>query len=102
METKLTIATKGAITMLTKSMAGEWGQHGIRVNAIAPGYFKTELNAALVANAEFSNWLVGRTPMRRWGDVDELAGAAIFLASDAGSFVSGQTLLVDGGITSIL
>ncbi|TPK10063.1 glucose 1-dehydrogenase [Mesorhizobium sp. B2-5-9] len=95
-------ASKGAITMLTKSMAGEWGQHGVRVNAIAPGYFKTELNAALVADETFSAWLTGRTPMRRWGEVRELAGAAVFLASDAASFVSGQTLLVDGGITSVL
>lgn len=95
-------ASKGAITMLTKSMAGEWGQHGVRVNAIAPGYFKTELNAALVADETFSTWLTGRTPMRRWGDVEELAGAAVFLASDAASFVTGQTLLVDGGITSVL
>ncbi|MBZ9905169.1 glucose 1-dehydrogenase [Mesorhizobium sp. BR115XR7A] len=95
-------ASKGAITMLTKSMAGEWGQHGVRVNAIAPGYFKTELNAALVADETFSAWLTGRTPMRRWGEVRELAGAAVFLASDAASFVNGQTLLVDGGITSVL
>jgi gluconate 5-dehydrogenase len=95
-------ASKGAVTMLTKSMAGEWGQHGVRVNAIAPGYFKTELNAALVADETFSTWLTGRTPMRRWGEVQELAGAAVFLASDAASFVTGQTLLVDGGITSVL
>ncbi|TPJ05905.1 glucose 1-dehydrogenase [Mesorhizobium sp. B2-7-3] len=95
-------ASKGAITMLTKSMAGEWGQHGVRVNAIAPGYFKTELNAALVADETFSAWLTGRTPMRRWGEVRELAGAAVFLASDAASFVNGQMLLVDGGITSVL
>jgi len=95
-------ASKGAITMLTKSMAGEWGQYGVRVNAIAPGYFMTEMNAALVADETFSAWLKGRTPMRRWGDVEELAGAAVFLASDAASFVTGQTLLVDGGITSVL
>jgi len=95
-------ASKGAITMLTKSMAGEWGRYGIRVNAIAPGYFKTELNSALVADQQFSEWLVGRTPLRCWGEVQELAGAAVFLASDAASFVSGQTLLVDGGITSVL
>jgi gluconate 5-dehydrogenase len=74
----------------------------VRVNAIAPGYFKTEMNAALVADETFSAWLKGRTPMRRWGDVEELAGAAVFLASDAASFVTGQTLLVDGGITSVL
>jgi NAD(P)-dependent dehydrogenase (short-subunit alcohol dehydrogenase family) len=95
-------ASKGAITMLTKSMAGEWGQHNIRVNAIAPGYFKTELNSALVGDQKFSEWLTARTPMRRWGEVHELAGAVLFLASDAASFVSGQTLLVDGGITSVL
>jgi gluconate 5-dehydrogenase len=95
-------ASKGAITMLTKSMAGEWGQHNVRVNAIAPGYFKTELNSALVADEKFSEWLTGRTPMRRWGEVHELAGAAVFLASEAASFVTGQTFFVDGGITSVL
>jgi gluconate 5-dehydrogenase len=88
--------------MLTKSMAGEWGPYDIRVNAIAPGYFNTDLNAALVADADFSKWLSGRTPMRRWGEVKELAGALVFLASDAASFVTGQTLFVDGGITSVL
>lgn len=95
-------ASKGAIGMLTKSMAGEWGPYDIRVNAIAPGYFNTDLNAALVADADFSKWLSGRTPMRRWGEVKELAGALVFLASDAASFVTGQTLFVDGGITSVL
>ncbi len=95
-------ASKGAITMLTKSMAGEWGQHKVRVNAVAPGYFKTELNSALVGDPKFSEWLTARTPMRRWGEVHELAGAVVFLASDAASFVTGQTLLVDGGITSVL
>jgi gluconate 5-dehydrogenase len=95
-------ASKGAIRMLTKAMAGEWGTHGIRVNALAPGYFRTDLNAALAANEEFSGWLEKRTPMRRWGDVDELAGAIIFLASDASSFMTGQTMFVDGGITSVL
>jgi gluconate 5-dehydrogenase len=88
--------------MLTKSMAGEWGQHNIRVKAIAPGYFKTELNSALVADEKFSEWLTGRTPMRRWGEVHELAGAALFLASEAASFVTGQTFFVDGGIASVL
>ena len=88
--------------MLTKSMAGEWGQHNVRVNAIAPGYFKTELNSALVADQKFSEWLTGRTPMRRWGEVHELAGVAVFLASEAASFVTGQTFFVDGGITSVL
>lgn len=95
-------ASKGALTMLTKSMAGEWGQYGIRVNALAPGYFKTDLNAALVSNSDFSAWLIGRTPMKRWGEVKELSGALLLLASPASSFMTGQTLLVDGGVTSVL
>jgi gluconate 5-dehydrogenase len=88
--------------MLTKGLATDWGQYGLRVNAIAPGYFKTVLNQALVDDEKFSAWLAARTPMRRWGDVDELVGAAIFLASDASSFVNGHILYVDGGITACL
>ena len=95
-------ATKGAVKMLTKGMAIDLGRHGIQVNGIGPGYFKTELNQALVDDPAFSDWLCKRTPMGRWGDVHELAGAAVFLASDAASFVSGHILYVDGGITSSL
>jgi len=95
-------ASKGAVKMLTKGMATDWGQYGLRVNAIAPGYFKTVLNQALVDDEKFSAWLTTRTPMRRWGDVDELIGAAIFLASEASSFVNGHVLYVDGGITACL
>jgi gluconate 5-dehydrogenase len=95
-------ASKGGVKMLTKAMATDWGQHGIRVNGIGPGYFKTELNAALVADQAFSGWLTGRTPLNRWGDLDELKGAAVFLASDAASFVSGHVLYVDGGVTARL
>jgi gluconate 5-dehydrogenase len=95
-------ATKGAVKMLTKGMAIDLGKHGIQVNGLGPGYFKTELNQALVADATFSAWLTGRTPAGRWGEVDELGGAAIFLASDASSFVSGHILYVDGGITASL
>ena len=95
-------ATKGAVKMLTKGMAIDLGRHGIQVNGLGPGYFKTELNQALVADAAFSAWLTGRTPAGRWGEVDELGGAAIFLASDASSFVSGHILYVDGGITASL
>ena len=73
-------ASKGGVKMLTKGMATDWGKHGLRVNAIAPGYFRTELNKALVEDEAFSAWLTGRTPMGRWGDVDELVGAAVFLA----------------------
>jgi gluconate 5-dehydrogenase len=95
-------ASKGALKMLTKGMAIDWGPYGINVNGIGPGYFKTELNAALVANPEFSDWLVQRTPSRRWGEVSELKGAAVFLASDAASFVNGHILYVDGAITASL
>jgi gluconate 5-dehydrogenase len=95
-------ATKGAIKMLTKGMCADWAKHGIQVNAIGPGYFKTPLNQALVDNPEFSSWLEKRTPAGRWGTTDELIGAAIFLASPASSFVNGHILYVDGGITSVL
>ncbi len=95
-------ASKGAIKMLTKGMAADWGRHGIRVNAIGPGYFRTELNRALVADASFTDWLEKRTPLGRWGEPEELAGAVVFLASDAASFMTGQTIHVDGGITSVL
>lgn len=95
-------ATKGAIKMLTKGMCADWAKHNIQVNALAPGYFKTPLNQALVDNPEFSSWLEKRTPAGRWGDVEELVGAAIFLASDASSFVNGHILYVDGGITAVI
>jgi gluconate 5-dehydrogenase len=95
-------ATKGAVKMLTKGMAIDWGQFGINVNGIGPGYFKTELNQKLVDDPTFSSWLVGRTPSRRWGDVQDLGGAAVFLASDASRFVNGHILYVDGGVTASL
>ena len=93
-------ATKGAVGNLTKGMATDWAKYGLNCNAIAPGYFDTPLNAALVSDPAFSRWLEKRTPAGRWGNVDELAGAAIFLASDASSFVNGHILYVDGGITA--
>ena len=95
-------ASKGAVKMLTKGMAIDLGPHGINVNGLGPGYFKTELTEKLVADAAFSSWLVGRTPNRRWGDVEDLAGAAVFLASDASRFVNGHILYVDGGVTASL
>ena len=95
-------ATKGAVKMLTKGMAIDLGQHGIQVNGLGPGYFKTELTQGLVDDAAFSAWLTGRTPAGRWGEVQELGGAAVFLASDAASFVNGHILYVDGGITASL
>ena len=95
-------ATKGAVKNLTKGMCTDWAKHGLQVNAIAPGYFRTELNQALVDDPEFSAWLEQATPAGRWGDVEELVGAAVFLASDASSFVNGHVLYVDGGITASL
>ncbi|BAB50601.1 SDR family oxidoreductase [Mesorhizobium japonicum] len=93
-------ATKGAVGNLTKGMATDWAKHGLQCNAIAPGYFDTPLNAALVADPAFSGWLEKRTPAGRWGKVEELVGACVFLASDASSFVNGHILYVDGGITA--
>ena len=95
-------ATKGAVANLTKGMATDWAKHGLQCNAIAPGYFDTPLNAALVADPEFTAWLEKRTPAGRWGKVEELVGAAVFLSSPASSFVNGHTLFVDGGITASL
>lgn len=95
-------ATKGAVKMLTKGMAIDLGRHGIQVNGLGPGYFRTELNEALVQDPAFNDWLVRRTPSGRWGEVHELAGAIVFLASDAASFVNGHVLYVDGGITASL
>jgi gluconate 5-dehydrogenase len=95
-------ATKGAVKNLTRGMCADWAKHGLQVNAIAPGYFKTPLNQALVDSAEFSGWLEKRTPAARWGNVEELVGAAVFLSSAASSFVNGHTLYVDGGITTCL
>jgi gluconate 5-dehydrogenase len=96
------MATKGAVKMLTKGMAIDWGPLGLNVNGIGPGYFKTELNEKLFNDPTFSAWLTNRTPSRRWGEVQELAGAAVFLASDAASFVNGHILYVDGGVTAQL
>lgn len=95
-------ASKGAVKMLTKGMAIDWGPHGINVNGLGPGYFKTELTEKLVADPTFTAWLVGRTPSRRWGDVENLGGAAVFLASEASCFVNGHVLYVDGGVTATL
>ncbi len=95
-------ATKGAVGNLTKGMATDWAKYGLQCNAIAPGYFDTPLNAALVADTTFSSWLEKRTPAGRWGKIEELVGACVFLASDASSFVNGHVLYVDGGITASL
>ena len=95
-------ATKGAVGNLTKGMATDWARYGLQCNAIAPGYFDTPLNAALVADPAFTAWLEKRTPAGRWGRVEELVGACVFLSSAASSFVNGHILYVDGGITASL
>lgn len=95
-------ATKGAVKMLTKAMAVDLAPLGVRVNAIGPGYFRTELTEALQTNETFNAWLMNRTPAKRWGTVDELGPAAVFLCSDAAAFVHGHVLYVDGGVTGSL
>jgi NAD(P)-dependent dehydrogenase (short-subunit alcohol dehydrogenase family) len=90
-------ASKAAVASLTKSLAIEWAPHGVCVNAIAPGVFRTDLNAGLLDGTERGREFLLRTPMRRFGQLDELAGAAVFLASEAASFVTGHVLAVDGG-----
>ena len=95
-------ASKGAVKNLTKGMCGDWARFGIQVNAIGPGYFETPMNQALINDPVFDAWLRKRTPAGRWGKVEELCGAAIFLASAASSFVNGQTLYVDGGVLAVL
>jgi gluconate 5-dehydrogenase len=95
-------ATKGAVRNLTRGMCADWAGHGLQINAICPGYFDTPLNKALVENSEFDSWLRKRTPAGRWGRLEDLHGAAVFLASRASDFVNGQMLYVDGGITAVI
>lgn len=95
-------ASKGGLKMLTKGMCADLGPHGIQVNGVSPGYFTTELNAALVADAEFDAWVRRHTPAGRWGDVHELIGAVLFLCSPAADFVNGHLITVDGGMSSVL
>jgi len=95
-------AAKGGLKMLTRSMAVEWARHGLQANGIAPGYFVTELNRPLIENPEFNAWVCKRTPAGRWGQPEELVGAAVFLASRASDFVNGQIIAVDGGTLAAL
>jgi gluconate 5-dehydrogenase len=95
-------ASKGAIRQLVKALAIDWAPWGIRVNAIGPGYIRTDLTRPLTENPDFSAWVVGRTPLGRWGEPDDLAGPAVFLCSPAASFVTDQVLYVDGGFLASL
>jgi gluconate 5-dehydrogenase len=95
-------ATKGGIAMLTKGMCADLAGSGVQVNALAPGYFATELTAALVADEAFSGWVRGRTPAGRWGQVEDLIGTLIYLVSPASDFVNGQIVFVDGGMTAVV
>ncbi len=90
--------SKGGLKMMTKGMATEWGKYNIQVNGIGPGYFITEMTKPLADNEKFNSWLCSRTPANRWGKPEELIGAAVFLSSDASSYVNGQILYVDGGM----
>jgi gluconate 5-dehydrogenase len=96
------VTSKGGIRMLTRAMAAEWASHNIQVNAIGPGYMATEMNTALIENPEFDSWVKGRTPARRWGRPEELSGTAIYLASAASDFLSGQIIYVDGVMLAVL
>jgi gluconate 5-dehydrogenase len=93
-------ASKGGLKMLTRALAVELAPFNVQVNGISPGFFRTEMNAPLIANAEFSAWVAHRTPAGRWGEPPEIAGAAVFLASAAADYVTGHLLQVDGGFAA--
>jgi gluconate 5-dehydrogenase len=95
-------AAKGGLQMLTRAMCAEWGPSGVQCNAIGPGYFATDLTRDLVADAVFDDWVRRRTPAGRWGRVEELVGALLYLASPASDYVCGQTIFVDGGMTAVV
>jgi gluconate 5-dehydrogenase len=95
-------AAKGGLKMLTRAMCAEWARHGIQANAIAPGYFDTDLTQALTADVAFDAWLRARVPAGRWGVPADLGGAVVFFASSASDYVNGQILYVDGGLTAVV
>jgi gluconate 5-dehydrogenase len=93
-------ASRGGVKQLTMSLADDWGRHGITVNCLAPGWFRTEQNKVLYENQQWVDYLTDRIPLKRPGQPGDLAGSVVFLASDASRYVTGQTLLVDGGIST--
>lgn len=95
-------ASKGGIRNLTRAMTAEWAGEGLQINAIAPGYIHTEMTQNLVDDEAFNSWILGRTPARRWGSVEDIVGPAIWLASDASNFVNGQVVFIDGGMTTVV
>lgn len=95
-------AAKGGLRNLTKAMTAEWAGRGVRVNGVAPGYIRTELTQALVDDPTFNTWVLGRTPIGRWGEPEDIGGAVVWLSSDASRFVSGQVVFVDGGMTAVV
>lgn len=95
-------ASKGGVRLLTQSMAAEWAEHGIQTNAIGPGYMITEMTQPLVDDPKFNDWIVGRTPSKRWGVPEDLVGTVVYLASPASSYVNGQIIYVDGGMMAVL
>jgi gluconate 5-dehydrogenase len=95
-------AAKGGLRNLTRAMAAEWSGFGLQVNGLAPGYIQTEMTRVLVEDPSFDAWVRSRTPARRWGRPEDLAGTAVWLASSASDFVTGQVIYVDGGMTSVV
>ena len=95
-------ASKGAVKLMTRALCAEWGKHNIQVNGIGPGYIETEMNKALIDDTVFNAWVCGRTPAGRWAKVDELVGAAIFLAAPASDYINGHMLMVDGGMSAVV
>lgn len=95
-------AAKGGLRNLTRAMTAEWARSGLQINGVAPGYIHTEMTQALVDDEQFNSWVLGRTPANRWGTPADLGGPVIWLASDAASFVNGQVVFVDGGMTVVV
>ncbi|MFP3459984.1 SDR family oxidoreductase [Arthrobacter globiformis] len=95
-------AAKGGLRNLTRAMTAEWASHGLQINGIAPGYIHTEMTQVLVDDEAFNSWILGRTPAGRWGTVDDLSGPVTWLASDASNYVNGQTIFIDGGMTTVV